>query len=157
MSERVSERLTLNQLSYSQTYNDCPVRDWLCKLLPSWWWVESVIAYRLVNRLHKNCIISYIDAVVKTSCQYWRLVHELDLIICLLLTSELRPRVIIMMKNKIAQSGAIGIVLRASGKTTNTRPGPATDTITYTGTWTESVGLQLHWILHDMPQSLEQL
>jgi len=40
------------------------------------------------------------------------------------LTSELRPRVIIIMKNNIAQSGATGIVLRPSGKTTNTRPGP---------------------------------
>ena len=39
-------------------------------------------------------------------------------------TCELKPSMVIMIKNKIAQSGGSGMVAIASGYTTNARPGP---------------------------------
>lgn len=41
-----------------------------------------------------------------------------------LLTKELKPSVIIIMKKRTAHSGDIGICARASGYTTNAKPGP---------------------------------
>ena len=67
-------------------------------------------------------------------------------------TWELKPSVVIMKKNRVAQSGATGRLASPSGYTTNIKPGPVKYTHTHLGL--SNVFYVIYCIIKFVPEHL---